>query len=381
MGQGLHVVELEKGGDLNQLHNALANDPAIVSVSRVPVRYLLQRRRARQPATSDPPGPMWNLNKIRWAEARQRPEFVEPRAQRIKVAVLDTGVDANHPDLRSRRVQSIWYPDLGVPVAAKDIVGHGTHVTGTIVADFDNAIGIKGICDAEVSVYKIFPDQPHPESPRWIGYYAYLVDEALYLRALVECLEAEVDVINLSIGGGRATPQELQLFNALLDRGTTIVAAMGNARKKGSPVEYPGAIEGVIAVGATSIDDTVADFSSRGAHCWISAPGVGIWSTVPTYAGQSGFLAEIGSDGRIREGRPMEREVNYAAYPGTSMATPHVTAAAAIWIAAERKAGRKPTPAAVRQRLAEKAVKVAGMGGQNRHQDYGFGRLDIYDLL
>jgi subtilisin family serine protease len=152
---------------------------------------------------------------------------------------------------------------------------------------------------------------------------------------------------------------------------------MGNERQQGSPTSYPAAIDGVIAVGATSLDDSVADFSNRGNHIAISAPGVAIWSTLPTYAGQFGFQAVPGPTGQPVEGKPMRRETDYDAWPGTSMATPHVTASVALLFANKGKMSSDK----VRQRLSATADKVPGMNGQPHHADYGAGRLNLLRLL
>src|SRR6202030_3128779 len=109
------------------------------------------------------------------------------------------------------------------------------------------------------------------------------------------------------------------LFDQLIASGVTICAAMGNDRAYGSPTSYPAAIPGVIAVGATGLDDIVTAFSNRGTHIAICAPGKAIWSTLPTYPGQTGFNAVFGSDGRPQLGSPVGRETNYDAWDGTSM--------------------------------------------------------------
>jgi len=152
---------------------------------------------------------------------------------------------------------------------------------------------------------------------------------------------------------------------------------MGNERQFGSPTSYPAAIPGVIAVGATSLDDKVANFSNRGNHISLVAPGVSIWSTLPTYPGRFGFAAVPGPNGKPVQGMEQRRETDYDSWNGTSMATPHVTAATALLLANKEKMN----PAAVRQKLMASADKTAGMNGNNFHPDYGAGRLNLLNLL
>jgi subtilisin family serine protease len=220
---------------------------------------------------------MWNLQKIRWDEGRALPNFKE--ANEVEVAVLDTGVDLDHPDLESRVSNYVFdHPHFAGTSSDQDIVGHGTHVAGSIAADNTNNLGVDGICNCRLKIWKIFDDIPDLVRGGAFSQskFVYFVDPAMYQRALADCLDEDVDVINLSIGGpGLPDQNELQLFSDLLDNGTTIVAAMGNQRRAGSPTSYPAAIPGVIAVGATNIDDTVANFSNRGNHISLCAPGVG----------------------------------------------------------------------------------------------------------
>lgn len=370
------LVELHRDQDTRSLEGELRRDPTVESVARVPVRYLLKSKKVAPvlPAAAAPPASsLWNLSRIRWAAARQTPGFAEATA--IKVAVLDTGLDRGHPDGPANVAHYEFdHPTDATASSARDLIGHGTHVSGTIAARINNAVGVNGICDCTLSVFKIFDDIPdwYPQQ----GYFAYFVEPVMYQRALSRCLTLGVDVINLSIGGpGAPTPNESLLFSKLIQAGTTVVAAMGNDAS--SLPSYPAAIPDVLAVGACSIDDTVATFSNSGGHISLVAPGVGIWSTLPTYAGNTGYFPLATFPPQPDFSRPMARDTNYASWDGTSMASPHVAAAVAL-LRAKRGA---MSPAAVRLAVQAAAVKVAAMGGQNFTPNYGYGRLDLVELL
>lgn len=393
-GGATSLIELVSDTDVRQLQLALAGDPTVASVARVPMRYLAAKspgvstasakKRSPAPAAGriaavpPPAHTMWNLRKIKWDETRNRGGFDD--GSRIKVAVLDTGIDTDHPDLKEQIAQYTFeHPDLPGASSSQDLIGHGTHVAGTIAATINNALGINGISRARIHAWKIFDDRPD-----LLAYldgtaeFAYFVDPVMYLRALLDCADAGIDVVNLSIGGGGAPdPTESAAFEELLANGTTIVAAMGNERRDGSPTSYPAAIPGVIAVGATNLQDRITNFSNRGNHVTIAAPGDAIWSTLPTYPGQLGWKAERGPDGRWRQGKADIRETDYDAWPGTSMAAPHVAAAAALYIAN----GGQRNPAVIRSALASSADKVPAMGGQDFTPDFGYGRLNLEQLI
>ncbi len=393
-GGATSLIELASDADVRQLQLSLAADPTVASVARVPARYLMAKSPSRSSssprkkapvapggriaAVPPPANTMWNLRKIKWNEARGLPGFKE--ADSIRVAVLDTGIDHHHPDLVDQIGGYTYeHPDLPGASSAQDLIGHGTHVAGTIAAAINNDLGINGVSRARIHAWKIFDDRPDLlKYSDGTAEYAYVVDPVMYLRALIDCADEGIDVVNLSIGGGgRPDPTESAAFEALLANGTTIVAAMGNERRDGSPISYPAAIPGVIAVGATNLQDRVTNFSNRGNHITIAAPGDAIWSALPTYPGQMGWRAERGPDGGWRQGKADVRETDYDAWPGTSMATPHVAGAVALYLAN----GGTRNATTVRSALASSADKVPAMGGQDFTPDFGYGRLNLEQLI
>src|SRR5207248_2069670 len=135
------------------------------------------------PAAAPPnPNTMWNLQKIRWAEARAISGFKD--ATTITVAVLDTGIDTSHPDLQGGVIESYVHahPDLPNASSDEDLIGHGTHVSGTVAATIGNGLGINGICRCRLRMWKIFDDVADLWKTQ-VGYtFVYFVNPVMYLR-------------------------------------------------------------------------------------------------------------------------------------------------------------------------------------------------------
>jgi len=180
-----------------------------------------------------------------------------------------------------------------------------------------------------------------------------------YLDALRLARDADLKVLNLSIGGTASSRVETLLFRRLEEAGVVVVAAMGNEFLDGNPTEYPAAYPTVFAVGAIAENLRRASFSNTGRHIAIVAPGVSILSTLPTL------------------GSPYLDETGYAAWSGTSMATPHVTAAAAL-VAAKYPSMK---PAEIKSRLAKKTTKLAAMRNKAWTREYGSGLLNLQKVL
>lgn len=327
---GFAVLSLPQKRITRELLRDVGAAQAVEFAEPLPARWLA--------AEADPKRNLqWGLAAIRYFDADR------PSAKAIRVAVIDSGIDTKHSDLRKPRL----YRHSGF--RAQDLVGHGTHVAGVIAAKTNNGIGVAGIADCQLAIWKVFPDDP--DDP-------YLDSES-YLRALGEVVDENVAVVNLSIGGGAYSNAEAALFAEAIAAGVTIVAAMGNDYEEGNPTSYPAAYDDVISVGSIAEDRRRSAFSSTGRHIELAAPGSNILSTVPTSRSAQ------------------RRETDYASWSGTSMATPHVTAAAALLLA------KHPgwSPADVAKRLRNTASRVPEMGRKKWTEAHGNGLLDLKSAL
>lgn len=285
----------------------------------------------------------WGLRAIRW--------FVgsHPDARKVHVAVLDSGIDAGHPDLEDSIEE--YRHDGNV---ARDFLGHGTHVAGTIAAVTNNSVGVAGIANCRLHCWKIFDDPKAGSDDQNFNF-------EFYSKALASALDSDIKVINLSIGGTEHSKTEAAVFQELADAGVVVAAAMGNEFEEGNPTEYPAAYEGPLGIGAVDETDKRASFSCTGPHIGLVAPGVNILSTVP----------------RIKAS--FADTTDYDSWPGTSMATPHVAGSAALMYVGKDKS--KAEADAIATRLKSTAKKVAGMKKKKFTREYGHGLLDLAAAL
>ncbi|MBC7094822.1 S8 family peptidase [Thermococcus sp.] len=257
-----------------------------------------------QPSQETP----WGIERVKapnvWSIADGSSEGV------IEVAILDTGIDYDHPDLKANLAWGVSVLRGKVstkPKDYKDQNGHGTHVAGTIAA-LNNDIGVVGVAPA-VEIYAV---RVLDASGR--GSYSDIIlgiEQALLGPDGVLDSDGDgiivgdpdddaAEVISMSLGGS----SDLQSFHDAITEaynyGVVIVAASGN--EYASSPSYPAAYPEVIAVGAIDINDEVPSWSNRGVE--VSAPGVDILSTYP--------------------------DDTYATMSGTSMACPHVSGVVAL---------------------------------------------------
>ena len=299
-----------------------------------PVRTVFGRR-AR--AKADPlASRLWGHGAIRLGHARAAAGF--KNATNVTIAVVDTGIDPKHPDLKHAIVE---YKNFR-RASDKDFKGHGTHVAGIIAATAGNGLGISGVCGGKILALKAIQRDGE------------VFDAPAYYRALRYVI-GKAKVLNLSIGGDKDLA-EIDILRDVIASGVVVIAAMGNEHDEGNPTEYPAAMPEVCAVGAIDERDKRAGFSNTGRHIDLVAPGVDILSTTPTFTYDDG-----------------ERE--YDAWDGTSMATPHVAGAAALVLA------KWPglSPAQVIKKLTSSADRVAG--AKKGSAAYGAGRLNCEKAL
>jgi subtilisin family serine protease len=332
--RGFQLVELKGKKPTPALMKRLRSSSAIDLVEPVPNRWLTATAKADAFINRQ-----WGLRAINWFDG------THPSAAKVAVAVIDSGVDADHEDLRQAIAE--YRHDNN---KARDFLGHGSHVSGIIAAVVNNSIGIAGVANCRLHCWKIFDDPP-PGSARQDFNFEF------YSEALASALDSDIKVINLSIAGEDHSQAEAAVFQELSDAGVVVVAAMGNEFEEGNPREFPAAYKGVLAVGAVDEVGRRASFSCTGSHIGLVAPGINILSTVPR---QKAVLADA---------------TMYDSWPGTSMATPYVAGAAALLYAAQEKS--KAAAAAIVKRLKSTARKLPDMKKKATTKEYGSGLLDI----
>ncbi|MFI6354233.1 S8 family peptidase [Streptomyces sp. NPDC050743] len=269
--------------------------------------------------------------------------------QGVKVAVLDTGVDAGHPDLVGRIAEAKDFSGSG---NTGDHFGHGTHVASIVGGSGAASDGTRrGVAPkADLLIGKVLDDNGY-------GNESGIIDGMEWATA------EHAKVVNMSLGADEQTdgtdPLSQAVDNLTASTGTLFVIAAGNSGPGQSTVGTPGAADAALTVGAVDRDDSLAPFSSRGPRFGddavkpdVTAPGVGIVA-----ARAAGTTL----------GDPID--ANYVALSGTSMATPHVAGAAALL------AQQHPDWDA--QQLKDALISTAHTVPGTKVTEQGGGRIDV----
>jgi len=183
------------------------------------------------------------------------------------ICIIDSGLYTGHEDFAGVNILG------GYPTGWNtDTCGHGTHVAGTIAAQFANDRGVVGVTPGDVSLYivKVFGD-----NCAWT-YSSTLVDAAN------RCAAAGANIISMSLGGPTKSTTESRAFNTLYTNGILPIAAAGNDGT--TALNYPAGYTSVVSVAAIDDTKTVADFSQYNSDVELAAPGVGVLSTIPYVA-------------------------------------------------------------------------------------------------
>lgn len=276
----------------------------------------------------------------------------------LKIAVIDTGVDYNHPDLKAQ-MDINWEEFYGLPGVDNDgngyvgdiygysfadqhgdpmdKHGHGTHCAGVIGAEH-NSIGIAGVmANVKIVAIKFLSDSGSGETINAIASIDYAI-------------KREVNIMSNSWGGGRKNQALLEAIQAANDAGIVFVASAGNSSSNNDTrPSYPASYEvpNVISVGSFTLRGAKSNFSNHGVKSvHVSAPGSSILST---YKG------------------------GYSKLSGTSMSAPHVSGVAGLLLSAEPNL----TPEEVRERLIRTSTKTSAL----KSASLSGGRVDAHRAL
>lgn len=265
----------------------------------------------------------------------------------VFTAIIDTGINTSHEDFFDVSGKPIFInPDTSKSIV--DNNGHGSHCAGIICAIGGNGKGIAGVAWKKT---KIIPYQIEYFGPSGWDIYGALVHFTGYVkeqRSAGKINQATIP-INMSLGSPFPSAFALEAVNKALQEGVLPIAAMGN--EGAYFVNYPAAYSGVVAVGSSDGRDKVSQFSDKGRHVSLCAPGSGIVST------------------------DFEKSDSYVSKSGTSMAAPFVTGAIAYLMSFNNSL----QPGQVRTILEETADKIESTEEFNCER--GFGRINVYKAV
>jgi subtilisin family serine protease len=319
----------------------LASNPLVkhVEKNRIVTIFNTQKNFFNDPLSES----QWGTEKVRAFDAwRLLPE----NTATVRVAVIDTGVDATHPDLAGRVIEGFNVIERNSAgkvydsFDSSDDHGHGTHVAGIIAAVCDNSLGIQGVAgksNVEILPVKVLNDAGRGTTYDVIEGIRYAADNG-------------ASIINMSLGSSISSELEKQAVQYAQNKGCLVIAAAGNDSMNVA-YNYPASYPNVMAVGSVDINDNRSYFSNYGDRLDISAPGSSILSTIPKSTALNEMRSGVSVYGSDISGY-------YVEWSGTSMATPHVAGVAALYKAVNPSASNLD----VANHLKETARDVGPIG-------------------
>lgn len=310
----LYTVSFSPDQDPQEVADKLAQDP---TVEYAEPNYLagITAGPVYRPAPFTPNDPLYSFQ---WhLQAIQMPTAWDSSAgQGVVVALIDTGIDFNAPDLAGT-TRLPGYDFVNNDNDPTDDQSHGSHVAGTIAQTTNNGVGVAGVAySATLLPVKVLGSDGQGSYDNIIKGIVYAVDQG-------------AKVINMSLAGRNGSQALQEAVQYAYDHGVVVVAAAGNS---GSSVEYPAAYDDyVIAVGAVRFDKTRASYSNFGPQVDLMAPGgdLDVDQNGDKYA-----------DGVLQQTFKTSGTYTYLFLEGTSMASPHVAGLAALLLS--RQPGASP---------------------------------------
>jgi len=389
-GLQTRVVRVANGDSIDGLTSRLKTNKEVYDVHPVGLRYKTSTNPVIPNDTLFDPVDQWDMYHIQMPNAWG---YTEGLPNGLSIGIIDTGADDTNPDIAPKLIygesdiNGVQTVGLGTG-GSQDEDGHGTNVSGIASADTNNGEGVAGVGFlTPIKIFRIFPYGNNTS--------ANTTDEA---QAIYNAVSVQhVNVISLSLGSaenGGWDSVENDAIQYALSNNVTVVAAAGNERTEevNAGVDFPGAYDGVIAVGATSLNDSadpcnpedisqcnpnsptfeyVSSYSNVGPQLSIVAPGgdpsdsndedplhwiTGLYTNTP-YGQSPGCASGTGP-------------VCLALYAGTSQATPHVSGTVALMLAKNSQL----TPAQIKSTLQSTADDISD-------PNEGYGRLNAYRAL
>ncbi len=256
----------------------------------------------------------------------------------VKVAVLDTGIDKDHPDLKDAIIDSKDFTGDGI----EDANGHGTHCAGIIGSRINN-VGFVGVApESDLLIAKVLGNDG-------MGAFSWIADGVDW------AVKKGAHIISMSLGGPVSSNDLFKSIHSALVKGVFVICAAGN---EGSlfqnSIGYPGRYGGVITVASHDNNGNRSGFSSRGGEIDVMAPGSDIWSTY--------------------------KDGGYAKLSGTSMATPFVAGLASLIVAKHIASSKNNTPLENNEDLKEHLLWMAAHPGYHDNET-GYGPLQPFQYF